>query len=141
MIRWRSDSVMRSMYGLAKQADSPSFDERRRSCDDSLRTGYVHNLEEKIGEVLHNPLHAAVMIQHLHKCGNREDQNRELLQQAERREANSRGKTTVLAWFIYHVKWKLSIPSIGSVSRRVRNPHSIYFQYNLSSSRHKVRFF
>ena len=42
--------------------------ERRRSCDDSLSTRYVHSLEEEPSEVLDDPLHDPEIIKHLYEC-------------------------------------------------------------------------
>ena len=54
-----------SRFALAK--------EWRRSCDDSLSTGYVHSLEEEPGKVLDDPLHDPDIIKHLHECDEEND--------------------------------------------------------------------
>jgi hypothetical protein len=47
--------------------------ERRRSCDDSLGTRYVHSLEKEPSKMLDNPLHHAKIIKHLHECDEEND--------------------------------------------------------------------
>ena len=47
--------------------------ERRRRCDDSLGTRYVHSLEEEPSKVLDDPLHHAKIIKHLHECNEEYD--------------------------------------------------------------------